>query len=140
MKKILNFKKDTDRQSLTKGQSLVEFALVLPILIVLILGMIEFGWILNGKITLTSAAREGARFRAVSKNATDTEVTGVVKRTTINSSLNDPSVHTTVDIEEDDVNKISYVKVTVTGSIDPIVGLFFNGSVNMESIAIMRLE
>lgn len=39
-----------------KGQSLVEFALILPILVLILLGIIEFGWLFNGKITLTSAA------------------------------------------------------------------------------------
>ena len=48
-----------------KGQSLVEFALLLPILLLLLLGIIQFGIIFNGQITVTSAAREGARLAAV---------------------------------------------------------------------------
>lgn len=47
------------------GQSLVEFALIVPILIILLFGIIEFGWLFNGQITVTSAAREGARTAAV---------------------------------------------------------------------------
>ena len=48
-----------------RGQSLVEFALVLPVLLLLLLGILEFGWLFNGQITLTSAAREGARTAVV---------------------------------------------------------------------------
>lgn len=48
-----------------QGQSLVEFALVLPLLVILLVGILEFGWLYNGQITLTSAAREGARVAAV---------------------------------------------------------------------------
>lgn len=51
-----------------RGASLIEFALVLPILLALVIGIIEFGWIFNGYITITGAAREGARFAVVGKD------------------------------------------------------------------------
>ena len=44
-----------------RGQSLVEFALVMPILFFLLLGIIQFGFIFNTYVTMTNAAREGAR-------------------------------------------------------------------------------
>jgi len=50
-----------------KGQSLVEFALVLPILVLLILGIIDFGMIFHGYVTVNTAAREGARHGVVEK-------------------------------------------------------------------------
>jgi Flp pilus assembly protein TadG len=43
------------------GQSLVEFALVLTPLFLVLLGIIQFGFIFNAYVTLTNAAREGAR-------------------------------------------------------------------------------
>lgn len=46
------------------GQALVEFALVVPIFLLLVIGVIEFGRAWNLQQTLTDAAREGAR-RAV---------------------------------------------------------------------------
>ena len=49
------------------GQSLVEFALVLPILLALVMGIIQFGIILNGYVTITHAVREGARLAAVGR-------------------------------------------------------------------------
>lgn len=51
-----------------RGASLIEFALVLPILLALVMGIIEFGWLFNGYITITGAAREGARFAVVGKD------------------------------------------------------------------------
>src|SRR3982751_2289870 len=45
----------------TPGQSLVEFALVLTPLFLVLLGIIQFGFIFNTYVTLTNAAREGAR-------------------------------------------------------------------------------
>ena len=44
-----------------RGQSLVEFALVLIPLMLLILGVVQFGLIFNTYVTMTNAAREGAR-------------------------------------------------------------------------------
>lgn len=43
------------------GQSLLEFAIVLPILLALLVGIFEFGVAWNRKQVLTNAAREGAR-------------------------------------------------------------------------------
>jgi len=44
------------------GQSLVEFALVLPLLLMLVLGALDFGRLFYTKIILTNAAREGAYY------------------------------------------------------------------------------
>lgn len=43
------------------GQALVEFALVAPLLVVLILAVIEFGWYVAVSTAVTAASREGAR-------------------------------------------------------------------------------
>jgi len=48
-----------------KGASAVEFAIILPILIVLVFAIIQFGITYNNYISLTHAAREGARLAAV---------------------------------------------------------------------------
>src|SRR6478752_8302194 len=50
-----------------RGQAMVEFALVLPILMALLLGIIQFGIVFNNYITLTDATRAGARKAAVSR-------------------------------------------------------------------------
>lgn len=48
-----------------EGAALVEFALILPILIMLIMGIIEFSLLLYDKAVITNASREGARFGIV---------------------------------------------------------------------------
>ena len=45
-----------------KGQSLVEFALVLPILLLIIMGVFDLGRLFYIKVALNSAAREGAYY------------------------------------------------------------------------------
>jgi Flp pilus assembly protein TadG len=54
-----------------QGQTMTEFALVLPILIVLLFGIIQFGIAFNNYVTLTDAVRAGARKAAVSRNLSD---------------------------------------------------------------------
>jgi Flp pilus assembly protein TadG len=54
-----------------RGQTMTEFALVLPILVVLLFGIIQFGIAFNNYVTLTDAIRAGARKAAVSRNASD---------------------------------------------------------------------
>lgn len=47
------------------GQSLVEMALIMPILIIMFMGMVEIGWFANNYLTLLDVARAGARRAAV---------------------------------------------------------------------------
>jgi Flp pilus assembly protein TadG len=54
-----------------QGQTMTEFALVLPILVVLLFGIIQFGIAFNNYVTLTDAVRAGARKAAVSRNLAD---------------------------------------------------------------------
>jgi Flp pilus assembly protein TadG len=61
MSKRFNFKNQ-------QGQSMTEFALVLPILVVLLFGVIQFGIVFNNYITVTDAVRAGARKGAVGRH------------------------------------------------------------------------
>jgi Flp pilus assembly protein TadG len=54
-----------------RGQTLTELALVLPILVVLVLAIAQFGVAFNNYVTLTDAARAAARKGAVSRQASD---------------------------------------------------------------------
>jgi Flp pilus assembly protein TadG len=54
-----------------EGQAMVEFALVIPLLLLLIFGIIQFGILFNNYLTLTDAVRVGARQAAVSRSLPD---------------------------------------------------------------------
>jgi len=47
-----------------RGQALVEFALVLPLLVLILLGIMQFGLLFWGQITLTQVARDTGRWAA----------------------------------------------------------------------------
>ena len=52
------------RSQSQRGASAVEFALVLPLLLFIVFGIIDFGWLFYVDIQVTNAAREGARWGA----------------------------------------------------------------------------
>lgn len=58
-----------------QGQSLVEAAIVLPILLLLICGILDFGWIFSHQIMLNNAARDSARYAIVNYGDADLETT-----------------------------------------------------------------
>jgi Flp pilus assembly protein TadG len=70
-----------------RGQTMTEFAFVLPILLVLLFGIIQFGIIFNNYVTLTDAARAASRKGAVSRNSSnprgDCETTGYAAGTNL---------------------------------------------------------
>ncbi len=47
-----------------KGQAIVEFALVLPVLLLLVIGLIEFSFVLNSRNTVLFASRDGSMLAA----------------------------------------------------------------------------
>jgi Flp pilus assembly protein TadG len=81
-----------------RGAALVEFAVVAPLLFMLILGLIEFGRMMMVQQILTNGAREGAR-NAVLPAATQTTAQGVIDTymqnngiTGYTTSMTDPAV------------------------------------------------
>jgi Flp pilus assembly protein TadG len=59
----------TNKLKNERGQTMTELALVLPILVVLVLAIAQFGVAFNNYVTLTDAARAAARKGAVSREA-----------------------------------------------------------------------
>lgn len=54
-----------------KGAELIEFALVLPLLLLLVLGIVDFGFLFQRLEVVTNAAREGARIAVLPGYTTD---------------------------------------------------------------------
>jgi Flp pilus assembly protein TadG len=70
-----------NRFSRSTGQALVEFAFVLPVLLLLMVAIVDFGIIFYAQMTVTNAAWEGARAGATIVDPTqgDQEITGAVQ-------------------------------------------------------------
>lgn len=51
-----------------RGQSVAELALLLPVLLSILIGIVDLGRAFNAYITITNAAREGARYGSIHPN------------------------------------------------------------------------
>ena len=79
-----------------RGQAMVEFAVIVPILLVLLLGIMQLGVVYNNWVTLTDAARAGARKGAVCRSGCSpdaaTATTNAVKNSAANLNQSNLSV------------------------------------------------
>ena len=84
---IMSGKPDCRKEN---GQAMVEFAIVLPVFLVLLFGIIEFGITFNHYLTLTDAVRAGARQAAVSRLVSDPAAVAEARvRSAASGSLSD---------------------------------------------------
>ncbi|HEX5825775.1 MAG TPA: TadE family protein [Candidatus Limnocylindrales bacterium] len=72
-----------ERAARRSGQSIVEFAVALPVFMMLLLGMLEFGLVFSHHIGLEYATREGARMAAALGSGTDQVVCSEVDKNVI---------------------------------------------------------
>lgn len=84
------------------GQAIVEFAIILPLLLLLMIGIVNLGFMINAQLILTNAAWEGARVGAtldVSRGLGDEYIRGAIQGST--TGLSDPE-RITVSIQPDE--------------------------------------
>ena len=99
-----------------RGAAVVEFALVLPLLLMLVLGAIDWGWYFYAREVVTNAAREGARTGSVSAVGSDDATSAASSAaSTYLSSLN--LTGGTVNVTTPDVT----VGATVTHTVRVVV-------------------
>lgn len=108
----------SNRRSERRGQSLVEFALILPLLIVLVLGIVDFGRAIAAYNSISNAARTGMRLAIVDQ--TEANIVATARREAVGIEP------VAVDFEYVDgscqqINCLGYV--TVTHQFTPIFPL-----------------
>jgi Flp pilus assembly protein TadG len=103
-----------------RGQSLVEFALMLPFMVTLLLGVVELGNGLNSYITVVDAARDGARLGSRGDSANNDDIIAAVSKDVERLEGPDPTVTVTNPVT---VGGIPAVRVKVCYSHPLIVGL-----------------
>jgi Flp pilus assembly protein TadG len=127
-----------------KGQSLAEFALVVPIFLLLIFAIVDFGMGFHAYITVTNSAREGARVGAVGSDAATIETR--VRDTA--DSLNQANLTVTVTNAQGTPGESVVVDTSYQYSfLTPLAGIvqFISGdsigpTLTLSSSADMRLE
>lgn len=122
----------------TEGATAVEFAIVVPVLLLFICGIMDFGTIYHQLHTANEAAREGARKIAVSQSlqTSATEITNFIKNH-YNSDFN-------VEVLPSPPVSGQNVTVTVTSSVNiitPLISAFFpNNPYAITGRTVMRVE
>lgn len=106
-----------------RGAAVVEFAVVLPLLLTILFGIIEYGWVFMVRQTLQTAAREGCRL-AVLQTTTD-PYTNVLDRITQVMAPTGLSTYSVNMTHATSTNPIETVEVTVPYDDVSLMGGFF---------------
>ncbi|MCX2748194.1 pilus assembly protein [Arthrobacter sp. MI7-26] len=107
-----------------RGAVAVELAIVLPLLLLILIGIIEFGRVLNVQVSLTQAAREGARYAAIHYKDSNPDVTGAAQ----NAAPSLSGLGMTVTNNASSCSSVPTPNVTVTTRISlPSLTGFLNG-------------
>jgi hypothetical protein len=106
-----------------RGQGLVEISLILPVFLLLLMSMLEFGFVFDHNISLTYATREGARVGSALVNGGGP--LGCGGTNSPNASSVDPAIITAVDrvlsspgslIDRSRIGEIRIYKATSSGT------------------------
>jgi Flp pilus assembly protein TadG len=121
------------------GQALVEIALVLPILLMVLMGIIDFGRVFHGYLTVTNAARTAVRQAAV--GVSDTMViqtardsAGSLDVTQLNVSI------TPTQFQRYPGNSVTVVVSYNLSILTPIMRSFMPNPFTINGKAVMILE
>ena len=126
-----------------KGQALVEFVFVLPLFLVLVLAVVDFGMGLHTWISVTNGAREGARLGSVQATAGEIEtkvrqVTNTLDQAkltvTTTNAQGDSGEAVTVQVDYE------YDLITPLGGIIGVLGGSIGSTLDLSSQSEMRLE
>jgi Flp pilus assembly protein TadG len=139
------------RLRLQAGSNLVEFALILPLLLVLVFGIVDFGLALFDKAVITNAAREGARAGMVYRTPrmSDADIRTVVQNyaATHLVTFGTPSLTITPSLGDVDGSGGPSSGDTLTVTVNyPYNYLVMSklvpalGSLNLTSTSVMRYE
>ena len=121
-----NVKFEQKKRDSLPAQALVEVAIVLPILLLLVLGAMDFGRMFFTKIALTNAAREGANYLAYYPQDKDTNYTET-KKMILDETSNLGVVVVPLFSENSDTWGERYVEITVKATDIPLIfGAFYH--------------
>ena len=115
-----------------RGAVAVEFALLVPVLVLLVLGIMEFGRAYNAQVSLSNAAREGARVMAISNDATAAR--SAAKSAAV--SLNPKLLDTNFTFSASSCTSGAQMSVTIKYTLKTLTGIA--GPFAMEGVGAMQ--
>jgi Flp pilus assembly protein TadG len=109
-----------------RGAVAVEMALLLPVLVLLLLGIMEFGRAYNAQVTLTNAAREGVRVMAITNVQADAETAAKNALTMLTTTSTNPTFtfeFTTGTTTYSSCAAGRQVSMTISYTLDSLTGI-----------------
>ena len=135
----MSHRRHQKRRSGESGQTLVEFAALLPVLCLLLFGIIQFGVVFHDYISVTDASRVGARKAAVSRFVGDSGASAEAAALEAATSLDEDLVTATCDADNwDEAGSDVSCTVTYPYSIDVLGLVVADGT--LTSVTTERLE
>ncbi len=129
--------RQSNRKNKRRAAAVVEMAVVLPLLLTILFGIIEFGWTFMIYQSITNAAREGCRV-AVLEGSTDSDINTRISQYMNLVKLNSYQVNiqhaTSLDPTEIVTVSVPYSSVSLLG------GYFGPTNFNLTGKACMRKE
>ena len=129
-----------------QGNVFIELALVMPIIILLIAGIIQFGFVMNAKVAVNSASYEAARAATLSDNPESDAISSVLAyaSSTLPGWSYDERLSLKVDISGTDPGDIVQVEVIYKvpiffSKISPF-SIFESGYADIYGSSVMRIE
>jgi Flp pilus assembly protein TadG len=119
------------------GQTMTEFALVLPVLCLVLFAVAQFGILFNSYVTLTDAVRAGARKAAVSRHEDDPVGAATAKVRAAAADLDQDDLGVTVTSSWGPGTNVT-VRATYPYEID-LLGLVLRSG-ELESVTTERVE
>jgi Flp pilus assembly protein TadG len=120
-----------------RGAAAVEFALVVPVLLLLVLGITEFGRAYNVQTTLSGAAREGARAMAVQNSPAAARA--AVQNAAAGIGLSDSQISVSPSAcPSSSIGSGTTVQVTITYPLSFVTNFFGSSPITLRGTAVMR--
>ena len=121
-----------------RGASAVEFGLVIPILLILVLGIVEFGHAFQVQGTLSAAAREGARAMALRNDQAQARSAVREAASVLDPDITDSQITITPAACPTGATTTN-VRLTITYPM-PFLTDFFGASITMSGTGVMRCQ
>ncbi|MFF2344478.1 TadE/TadG family type IV pilus assembly protein [Pseudarthrobacter sp. NPDC058119] len=107
-----------------RGAAAVEFAIVVPVLVMLLLGIVEFSRAYNAQASLSAAAREAVRVMALSNDPVASRTAAKNTAVSLNPALTDSNViFKNLDTGTTTCASGNRMTVTITYSLSTMTGI-----------------
>lgn len=140
--------------SAERGSEMVELAIALPILLLVIAGIMDFGFLFERYEVVTNAAREGARMAVLTGYSCDNTLTsdvgsrvqtylttsGLTDTPTVNCAISTQTLPSTLTVQVATVTVQYPSTFLFIGPIAALIGGGSPGTVNLQAVSVMRVE